>query len=398
MASAKESDHEAVPTGPARRRGHGEGAIYRDEARGRWVGQIDVGIGPDGKRRRPKVFGRTKTEVRVRLDEIRHSQATGLPVASGDRLGEHLDWWLANLESKAASGDKSSNTVDNARWAVEAWIKPALGARRMRDLKPEDVEGLLAGMAKVKKSRSSINRVRSYLSQALAVAERRGKVARNVGRISEMPATKRPAARRTLTPEQAAKLLRAASGDRLEGLIVVGLMLGLRPGELTGLRWSDVNLDAGRLTVEVSLKSERTGLRVGETKTPKSRRPLSLPQPVIEALRAQRKRQREDQLQAPAGVWRDSGHVFSTPIGTPLDPSNLRGAFDKITERAGLGHWTPNELRHSAASLLSAAGVPLEEIADVLGHASTRMLEQHYRHQVKPSIDAHVGAMESLFG
>jgi integrase len=80
-----------------------------------------------------------------------------------------------------------------------------------------------------------------------------------------------------LTPEQAAKLLEAASGDHLAGLIVVGLMLGLRPGEQTGLRWSDVDLDAGRLPVEVSLKSERTGPRVGETKTPKSRRPLTLP-------------------------------------------------------------------------------------------------------------------------
>ena len=78
------------------------------------------------------------------------------------------------------------------------------------------------------------------------MAERRGKVARNVARLSEMPATRRPAARRTLTPEQAVKLLEAASGDRLEGLIVVGLMLGLRPGELTGLRWSDVDVDAGR--------------------------------------------------------------------------------------------------------------------------------------------------------
>ena len=218
------------------------------------------------------------------------------------------------------------------------------GARRpVRDLKPDGVEGLLAGMAQAGKSRSSINRVRSYLGQALAMAERRGKVARNVARLSEMPATRRPVARRTLTPEQAAKLLEAASGDRLEGLIVVGLMLGLRPGELTGLRWSDVDVDAGRLTVEVSLKSERAGLRIGETKTPKSRRPLSLPQPVIEALRAQLKRQREDQLQAPAGVWRDSGHVFMTTIGTPLDPSNLRSAFDKITARApdwATGHRT----------------------------------------------------------
>ena len=90
--------------------------------------------------------------------------------------------------------------------------------------------------------------------------------------------------------------------------------------------------------------------------------------------------------------------MFTTEICTPLDPSNLRDAFDKISAKAKLGHWTPNELRHSAASLLSAAGVPLEVIADVLGHASTRMLEQHYRHQVKPSIDAHVGVMESIFG
>ena len=145
MASVKASDHEHARRAPARRRGHGEGAIYRDEARGRWVGQIDLGIGPNGKRRRPKVFGRTKTEVRARLDEIRHSQATGLPVASGDRLGEHFDWWLANLEAKAASGDKSSNTVDNARWAVEAWLKPALGGRRVRDLKPEDVRACSPG-------------------------------------------------------------------------------------------------------------------------------------------------------------------------------------------------------------------------------------------------------------
>jgi integrase len=90
--------------------------------------------------------------------------------------------------------------------------------------------------------------------------------------------------------------------------------------------------------------------------------------------------------------------VFTTQVGTPIDPANLRHAFGRLTEKAGLGHWTPNELRHSAASLLSAAGVPLEVIADVLEHALNRMLEQHYRHQVKPSIDGHVAVMEQIFG
>ena len=377
-----------------RKRGNNEGSLYFDTSVGLYRGAVML---PNGRRK--TVSAKTRKAASEKLTAIQGQLVAGLPTSSTERLGPFLDWWLKSLEARAIAGAKSVNTVDNARWACRVWIQPALGNKRLRDLLPEDVEALLLSMAEAGRSRQSVNRVRSYLGQALSVAERRGKVGRNVARIAEMPATEpRSGAHRSLTEQEAATLLAAARGHRLEGLIVVGLMLGLRPGELTGLRWSDVDLDAGRLTVEVSLKSERTGLRVGETKTPKSRRPLTLPQPVIEALRTQRKRQREDQLKAPAGVWRDTGHVFTTTIGTPLDPSNLRAAFDKITERAGLGHWTPNELRHSAASLLSAAGVPLEEIADVLGHTSTRMLEQHYRHQVKPSIDAHVGAMESLFG
>ncbi|MCL2395983.1 MAG: site-specific integrase, partial [Acidimicrobiaceae bacterium] len=229
-------------------------------------------------------------------------------------------------------------------------------------------------------------------------AERRGKVARNVARIAEMPATGSTAGgHRSLTEEEAGTLLAAARGHRLEALFVTGLMLGLRPGELTGLRWTDVDLDRGRLTVEGSLKRERGQLRLGATKTLRSRRPLQIPEPVRVALRDHRKRQAAEQLYA-GPAWQDRGLVFTTAVGTPIDPSNLRHTFGRLTERAGLGHWTPNELRHSAASLLSASGVPLEVIADVLGHASTRMLEQHYRHQVRPSIDAHVSVMEGLFG
>jgi integrase len=235
------------------------------------------------------------------------------------------------------------------------------------------------------------------LGQALAVAERRGKVGRNVARIAEMPATRPSRERRSLTREQAAALVAAAAEDRLGALIVTGLMLGLRPGELAGLQWTAVDLKSGRLMVDGSLKRERGQLRLGETKTPRSRRPLTLPPPVVETLRAHRQRQREERLRA-GRAWADTGLVFCTEVGTAIDPSNLRRAFRRVTERAGLGRWTPNELRHSAASLLSDAGVPLEVIADVLGHASTRMLERHYRHQVRPSLDAHVAPMTELFG
>jgi integrase len=251
-------------------------------------------------------------------------------------------------------------------------------------------------------ARSSLLRIRFILGQVLAVAERRGKVARNVARLAEMPTTKAPTERRSLTPEQAAALLDAVKGDRLEALYVTGLMLGLRPGELTGLRWED--LDKGTLYIEGSLKRQRNGppgtsqsLVMGDTKTPKSRRPLQVPPPVAVAMKAHRQAQRRERLVA-GPEWIEQGLIFTTEIGTPLDPSNLRGRFNKMTEKAGIGHWTLNELRHSAASLMSAAGVPLEVIADVLGHSSTRMLEKHYRHRTRPVIDGHVAVMDNLFG
>ena len=91
---------------------------------------------------------------------------------------------------------------------------------------------------------------------------------------------------------------------------------------------------------------------------------------------------------AAADDWVETGLVFTTTVGTPIDPSNLRREFAKLTRRAGIGHWHPHELRHSAASLLSAAGVPIEQISDVLGHEGPRTTAAVYRHLVNASVSA----------
>jgi integrase len=238
------------------------------------------------------------------------------------------------------------------------------------------------------------------LAQALDTAQRRGKVHRNVARLAEMPRTEPPAERRSLTAAQASALLEAAKGDPVEAFIVTGLMTGLRPGELLGLRWSAIDLDHKSLEVVASLKREGSTLRLGDVKRgiKASRRRLDLPAQVVEVLRAHRARQREARFLA-GPEWLEQDLVFASEVGTPIAPSNMNRKLARVTERAGIGHWSMTELsRHSAASLMSAAGVPLEVIADVLGHSSTRMLEAHYRHQVRPSVDAHVAVMEGLFG
>jgi integrase len=273
---------------------------------------------------------------------------------------------------------------------------------KMRALTPDDIERQLRRLAAEGYARSTVSTARFVLAMILRHAERRGVVARNVAALVDTPPARETQPRRSLTVAQAEALLRAIQGDRLEALVVTGLMLGLRPGELTGLLWEDVDLQVDRIHVRRALKHERGLLHLGEPKTRRSWRTLDLPSPVVAALRTQRVRQAEERLRAGEGwggfAWGDIPLVFTTPVGTPIDPSNLRKSFARLTEGAGIGHWTPYELRHLAVSLLSAAGVALEHIADVTGHDSTRMTGQVYRHLITPAVSAGVEPMERLFG
>ena len=245
-------------------------------------------------------------------------------------------------------------------------------------------------------ARASLEKVRGVLVQVLRHAERQGLVARNVAALVPTPAGPR-ATGRSLTLEQARALLQAARGHPLEAAFMVGLTCGLRPGELLGLGWEDVDLDQGVLRVSRAVSRVGGTVQLGRTKTASSRRQLLLPTAAVQALRQHRVRQLAQQdLLGEHG--HDLGLVFATSRGTLLDPANLRRALRTVTERAGLGRWHPHELRHSAASLLSAAGVPLEEVADVLGHASTRVTSATYRHRTTPTIAAAARPMQTLFG
>lgn len=382
------------------RRGHGEGSIYFESHRNRWIGKITLPPDGTGKQRRAKVTGRTKTDVREKLKAIQRRASDGLPVGDGTMtLNRYLDMWLVDV-LPARSRVQSVNTISSYRWALEI-LRPAIGKRTLRTLTPDDVERALRSLAERGMSQNSIMRARSVLRMALKHAQRRDMVARNAAELAEMPARGRPRQDgRSLTEKQARQLLAAADGRRLGALIVIGVMLGLRPGELCGLRWTDVDLDGGVLHVRQALKREHHDghevLLLGEPKTKKSRRTLSMPAPVIDALKRHRALQAQERLAS--RCWEDNDLVFPTRLGTPMNPSNLRRDFDAITMAAGLGGWTPKELRHSAGSLLSAAGVPLEQIADLLGHVDTRMLERVYRHPVTPSVTAAVAPMERLFG
>lgn len=185
--------------------------------------------------------------------------------------------------------------------------------------------------------------------------------------------------------------------------IVMSLMTGARTEELRALRWDHVHLEAtqvGSTLIPPHVEVWRSVRASGDTKTRRSRRTLALPTRCIEALRDQRDRQETDRLRA-GPDWQESDLVFPSTVGTPMSAGNARRGFRSalaLVPDIDPAEWTPRELRHSFVSVLSDAGVPLEEISRLVGHAGTTVTELVYRHQLKPVIQTGATVMDRLFG
>jgi integrase len=376
----------------ARRRGHGEDAIYFDAAKNRYVGAVSLGFGPDGKRSRRKVTGRTKQEVRDKLKALHSELDRGLRTSSTYTVRQAVsDWLEGGLPGRA---ERTRSVYREALTPLMAQI----GAKPLRELTAGDVRTGLEALGD-RLSTRYLQIAKASLARAIRYAEAHDLVGRNVATLVDPPkgAVGRPS--RSLTLDQTLALLDAARDSRLNAYVVLSLTVGIRTEEARELRWDHVDLDGALGAVRSmppSVAVWRSVRQGGDTKTAKSRRTLALPQTAIQALREHRRRQAEDQLAAGA-VWQDHGLVFTSTIGTPLDAANVRREFRKIMEAAGLGGgWAPRDLRHTFVSLMSADGVPVEEIARLAGHNRTATTELVYRHELRPVITTGAEVMDRI--
>jgi len=285
-------------------------------------------------------------------------------------------------------------------------VKPLsdkIGARQLRKLTAAEVRSALVGLSGELSTRS-LQIAHNCLVRAIRQAEADDIVARNVAALVKTPAGREGRPSKALTVEQAQKLVKAAAGVlrangmrarrgpyRLHAYVVLLLTTGIRPEEARALQWDLVDLEAGTVAV---WRSDRAG---GDTKTPRSRRTLKLPQIAVEALKERKAIQAADRLKA-GELWQDEDLVFTTATGEMLNQHNIRREFRLISKAAGLGTgWVPRELRHTFVSIMSQGGVPVEEIARLAGHRQTSTTELVYRRELRPVITTGAELMDKVF-
>jgi len=359
----------------AKKRGQNEGSIFRRKD-GRWVGTMSLGS-EGGKRRRRHFYGATAAEVQEQLLKARSDHSRGLPVAvERQRLAHYLERWLED------SARVSTRPRTHGRYAelLRLHVIPVLGHVLLEKLAPADVQRLLNRKFAEGLSPKTVRHIRGVLSTALGRAVKWNLVARNAAALTDAPRAA-PVNIRAFDSDEARRFIDAASGQRLEALYFLTITLGLRRGEVLALKWNDVDLDAGEVHVRASLQRVNGSLQLSETKTQKSRRQLPILEFVAKALRLHRMRQIEARLLA-GPKWRDMGFVFTTGIGTPIDPANLLDDFKRILKKSGLPDIRFHDLRHSAASLLLALNVHPRVVMELLGHSQISLTMNTYTHVV----------------
>ena len=355
----------------------------------RWYAVIYEGIDPaTGKERRSWHAAGTERADAERLAARLAKAANGRrDAARAMTFGTYLQsQWLPAKRAKL-----QRSTFAGYRRNVDLHILPSLGTIPIRRLRDKHLEQLYHRLAHPTHgiralAPKTVLEIHLIIRAALADAEHDGYVMRNVALSANVP---RPPSVRTPEPqswtaEQLQAFLRAAAGHRLFPAFWTLAMTGMRRSELLGLRWSDIDLDAGTMSINRGLVSVGYELHESRGKTRNSRRRIDLDSTTVRVLAAWRQWQ---QVERDAVGAATADRVFTDALGAQVHPHSISQAFERIAARAEVPVIRLHDLRHSHATLLIKAGVPVKVVSERLGHARTTFTIETYQH-VLPGMQA----------
>ncbi|MFI6022330.1 tyrosine-type recombinase/integrase [Streptomyces sp. NPDC051287] len=370
-----------------KRNPNGAGSIWQRKD-GRYEARVYVPQ-PDGTRKRKTVYGATWEECDTKRQELVRRDRQGIPTPTRSaKLSEWLPYWLAHYVEPR----RKLSTYDKYETHVRLYLVPLLGTKRLESLSVADVRRFITRMQNAHTA-ATAKEAHRVLRTALTAAVREELITRNVASLVEPPRVKQREIR-PWTLEETLAFLEAARSDPLYAAFVLAVAMGLRRGELVGLRWSDVDLDNRVLHVRQQTQRRRGTLYDDD---PKSRRSRVVPMPAlcIAPLRWHRLRQREAFTRT--GVeWSQSGYVFATRNGRPVEPRNVYRSFTRVAADAGLRVVRLHDARHGTATLLTAAGVAPRVIMEILGHSQISITMDVYTHVVHDTQREAISHMDRL--
>lgn len=367
-----------------KRRANGEGSAPVQRRDGSW--QVNIGYTDrDGMRKRTSVYGKTAGEVREKAKAIRKRLEGGLPARDArNTLADYTHEWIRS--TLAASERKATTKTLYEMIARKHIASSQLGSRTLDKLRASHVEAWVVELRDRNLAPATVRQAYTILRAVLDSAVRDEALAKNPAALVARPRLEHREAA-FLTPAQVRLLLDASERNPFRHVFELLLHTGLRRGEALALKWTDIDFEARTIRVRGTLSWIDSKLVVTEPKTEKSRRVIHMTDASARILRAAKASQAEARLRV-GRAWQDTGFVFTTEIGTPRDPRGALRALKTAAKSAGLPASVGlHTLRHSAASTMLAAGVPLKVVSDVLGHSSVSITGDIYGH-VAPEVAA----------
>jgi integrase len=369
----------------AKRRGNYEGSITK-RADGRWMARVTIGRDPaTGKLRRLCLYGRTRQEVANQLARALSDVSRGSFVAPHKLMvGEWLDVWLRDYKQPSIR----PVTLDSYARMIRVHLKPALGEIPLQALRSDQVQRFYKNKREAGLSARTVRYLHTILHGALKQAMKNQLVVRNVSEATTLPGDKT----RMMHPfilGQVQQFLDAVREDRLFAAFFLEVGTGLRRGELLGLRWRDVNLEAGVVHVRQTLvrvgnhdapaSDRKTRLIFQEPKTEQSRRTIPIPAAIIDQLKRHKARQAQEKFLM-GEAYEDHGLVFCQANGQPIDPRNFTRHFERLLQRAELPHIRFHDTRHTFATLMLELGEAPKVVQSMLGHTKISTTLDIYSH------------------
>lgn len=371
-----------------KRNPNGAGTITKRKD-GRYQAAVYV-LQPDGTRARKFAYGKTWAECDAKRRELLDKVDQGVPVPTKSaKLSEWLPYWLENIIKPR----RKRTTFAKYEVHVRLYLVPMLGSKRLESLSVADVRRFLVQLEK-KTTTATAKESHRVLRTALTAACREELVMRNVATLVEPPSVDA----REMSPwslDETLDFLGAARKDPLYAAFVLAIALGFRRGEIVGLRWENLDLDKREIRVRTQRQRVRGEVYEDDPKGRRRKQTLPLPAICIAPLRWQRMRQSAQRDRAGA-AWNETGYVFTTRTGQPIEPRNLYRSFTRVADSAGLRVIRLHDARHGCATLLTAAGVAPRVVMEILGHSQIAVTMNVYTHVVQDTQREAVSHMDRL--